>query len=461
MRGRARLQRMIVPIVIVGLTSMVVGIAMIAATGTPHGVGTPAFADSSAYELYCPGTPVGNLVLNDAVTTGSLSPAAPSAGQSFSLTNYQTVVNLPASLADAFAALGNSDLAGSFTAQLDASGATPATTPQGPLSFDVPIPSPVPAAGVTLSLPPTPATVSGFTATSGAITIQEDSSFSMTLTVSGSALTLTCSAYPNNTAASGIVSTGPTAAPVAPVIATAGGGSTATTEAPTTTTTSGATTTTTASTTTTGATTTTTASTTTTSAPAPLQSSNGSSPVEAGSTITVTGSGFLSGETVDFGLFSVRIDLGTATADPNGDVSKTVTIPPGTATGTHTITATGETSGHMEAVSLTVGSSVAPSTTQAQSTTTTILASSAQPSPSVAVTSAQPTSSGTLAFSGAGSDVRWIALAGSMLVTLTTVIQLALYFTRRRPGRASSLVSDSAAPGRGADYDFWLLGRDP
>ena len=96
-------------------------------------------------------------------------------------------MNLPASLAGAAAAL-QPNLTGSATAQIDASGATPATTSEGPLNFNVPIPSPVPDAGVSLSLPSTPATVSGFTATSAAITIQEDASASLSLTVAGNAL---------------------------------------------------------------------------------------------------------------------------------------------------------------------------------------------------------------------------------------------------------------------------------
>ncbi len=184
------------------------------------------------YELYCPGTPVGNVVLNDAVTSATLSPATPTAGQSFSLTGYQTVVNLPSSLASAAASL-QPNLQGSATAQIDATGATPATTPEGPLDFDVPIPSPVPDAGVALSLPSTAATVSGFTATSAQITIQEDSAASLTLTISGAPLSLTCTAYPNDTVTpSGITTSTPSASPIAPVIAVAGGGSSSTTAPP-------------------------------------------------------------------------------------------------------------------------------------------------------------------------------------------------------------------------------------
>ena len=140
-------------------------------------------------------------------------------------------MNLPASLATAAAAV-TPTLAGSATAQIDASGATPATTPQGPLNFSVPFPSPIPTDGVPLTLPSTPATISGFTATSTGITIQEDSAASLSLTVAGSALSLTCTAYPNDSVTpSGITTATPTAAPIAPVIAVAGGGSSTTTTA--------------------------------------------------------------------------------------------------------------------------------------------------------------------------------------------------------------------------------------
>jgi hypothetical protein len=176
------------------------------------------------------------VVLNDVVTSATMDPGTPSSGQTFNLDNYQTVVNLPSSLASAAAAVSSS-LAGSATAQVDASGATPATTSVGPLNFNLPFPSPIPDAGVTLSLPSTPQTVGPFTATSTAITMQEDSAASLSLEVAGSALTLTCTAYPDNSVTpSGITTSAPSVPSIAPVLAVAGGGSTTTT-APTTTTT--------------------------------------------------------------------------------------------------------------------------------------------------------------------------------------------------------------------------------
>ena len=73
-----------------------VAAAMVAGMGTASGgvllalaapAGT-ASADTPPYELYCPGTPVGNIVLNDVVTTGTITPTAPASGQQFNLTHY-------------------------------------------------------------------------------------------------------------------------------------------------------------------------------------------------------------------------------------------------------------------------------------------------------------------------------------------------------------------------------------
>ena len=237
-----------------GFSLLLLGTALVVSVSAQ--TSASAQVATGPYELYCPGTPVGDVVLNDVTTSGTLSPAAPTAGQQFNLTGYQTVVSLPPSLASAAAAVAPT-LSGSATVQVDASGATPPTTPVGPLDFNVTIPSPVPSTGVGLSLPPTPESVGPFTATSSDVTIQEDSSASLTLTIAGSPLTLTCTAYPNDSVSpSGITTTAPTADPIAPVIAVSGSstttttGATTTTEAPTTSTAPG-------STSTTGATTTT------------------------------------------------------------------------------------------------------------------------------------------------------------------------------------------------------------
>jgi len=225
-RGRRAAAAMVVGL---GTASGGVLLALAAPAGT-------AYADSAPYELYCPGTPVGNIVLNDAVTTGTITPAAPAAGGSFTLTNYQTKVSLPTAIVSAAAALGNSAIMGSATTTIDATGATPATMASPPITFSEPIPSPVPATGLALMLPGSPGSVGPFTASSGAITMKQDTSAKLTLTVSGSPLALTCTSYTNNTITpTGITTqTPPTSASLSPTIATAGAGATTTPTTPTT-----------------------------------------------------------------------------------------------------------------------------------------------------------------------------------------------------------------------------------
>ncbi len=193
-----------------------------------------AFATSSPFEVFCPKTPVGDIVLNNVVTSGTITPASPAAGQQFNLTAYSSSISLPSSIASAAQALGNSSLVGSATLKVDATGATPANISSGSLTINTPIPSPVPATGVMLNLPASPGTIGPFTATGGAISLTVDPAISLSLNVSGSTLQLTCTPYPNNTAATGIVSTAPTGSPASPVIATATAGGAAPTATPTT-----------------------------------------------------------------------------------------------------------------------------------------------------------------------------------------------------------------------------------
>lgn len=198
---------------------------------------TSAYADTPAYELYCPGTPVGNVVLNGVITTGTITPASPAAGSQFNITNYQTQTTVPSSLAAAAAALGNTSLAGSAQVSVDATGATPATIATPKISFSESLAPPLPANGVALNLPSPSSTIGPFTASGGPIKITEDPHASLTLIVSGNPLTLTCTAYPNNAAATGITMTTPAGAATPPVIASATASGTAAVPAATTATT--------------------------------------------------------------------------------------------------------------------------------------------------------------------------------------------------------------------------------
>jgi len=180
----------------------------------------PGSGESGPYELYCPGTPVGNIVLNNVTTSGTLSPADPVSGQQFSLTGYQTQVSIPSSIASAAAALGNPGLTGTATATVEAVGATPTSITEGDLGFAAPIPQPVPLSGVALTVPSAPITVGPFTATGDPVTLAVGPQTGLSLEVSGSALDLTCTAYPNDSAPSGISALPPPTEPTSPVIAT-------------------------------------------------------------------------------------------------------------------------------------------------------------------------------------------------------------------------------------------------
>jgi hypothetical protein len=220
-------------LVITGQTSGTEGVSAFTMTPPPTSV-----KPTGPYGLDCPGTPLGEVVIAGVVTKGDISPASPAAGQSFSLTGYQTIANIPQHLAEAAGAIQvppfSQPLAGTATTQIDAYGATPATTHQGPTNFSAPIPNPPPASGVALNIPDPAATVSGFTATSPNISIVEDASASLSLQVNGSTLTLTCTAFPASVIpASGVVGqqdangntiASPTGSPISPVIAVAGSG---------------------------------------------------------------------------------------------------------------------------------------------------------------------------------------------------------------------------------------------
>ena len=189
----------------------------------------PGSTGSSPYELYCPGTPVGDIALNDVVTTGTITPASPAPGSTFNLTNYQTTVAIPASLVSAAAALGNTAIQGSAVETVDAVGATPASLAGPSLSFNVPIPSSVPSSGLQLQLPSPATSIGPFTASSQTVTLSQDSSASLTLVVSGAPLTLTCTAYANDSVPTGITTSAPSGEPISPLIATTGTTTTTTT----------------------------------------------------------------------------------------------------------------------------------------------------------------------------------------------------------------------------------------
>ncbi|HVA04822.1 MAG TPA: DUF6801 domain-containing protein [Acidimicrobiales bacterium] len=187
---------------------------------------TPPVPTEGPYELYCPNSPVGSFVINDVTTSGTLSPASPSAGDQFDVTGYQNNLTIPAPIVAAAAALGNTMISGSATAQITATGATTTTSSSGLLTFSVPIPTPVPPTGLALAVPTSPVTIGPFTASGGTITIAEGDQIALTLVASGSDVNipfnLTCTTYANNSGPTGIVDVPPDGAPISPVIVSTG-----------------------------------------------------------------------------------------------------------------------------------------------------------------------------------------------------------------------------------------------
>jgi hypothetical protein len=74
-----------------------------------------------------------------------------------------------------------------------------------------------------------------------------------------------------------------------------------------------------------------------------------------GGTLTVSGSGYAAGETVNLTLESASVSLGSAVANASGDFTTSVTLPSGFS-GQHTIVGTGATSGESASVVICIGS---------------------------------------------------------------------------------------------------------
>ena len=131
-----------------------------------------------------------------------------------------------------------------------------------------------------------------------------------------------------------------------------------------------------------------------------------------GCTLTVSGSGFEAGETIDLTLHSTPTGLGTTRADSSGAFSTTVSVPAATPAGTHMIIATGETSATTASASFTVTVPTATATTIA-----------ATPVPTTATTAVTSTPSTPLPFSGAdvaallGVGAVALALGGAFLLS--------------------------------------------
>ena len=212
-----------------GTAVLVLGASMLAASLVVGGATSPAFADTAPYELYCPSTPVGNIVLNDVVTTGSLDPANPS-GRPFGVANFQVQLTVPADVVSALQSMGATAIAGSYSTSIGVIGADAVTVSAGPFTFDVPIPPAASSSGVALHIPPSPASFTGgfappetvppeFTVPPSQVSVSARAP-SLTVDLPGGPFSVTCAVYPNDTiSTSGITTQTPTASTIAPVIA--------------------------------------------------------------------------------------------------------------------------------------------------------------------------------------------------------------------------------------------------
>jgi len=205
------------------------GIAILTLTCTTsvvlvQGFWSPASATTStSYELYCPGTPIGNVVMNSVVTSGTITPVRAASHHHFTVTGYQISVPFPQSFVAAAAALGNKAIRGTATTTLDASGATPSSVTRSSLHFATPIPTPLPTEGLIVHVPNRAKTIGVFTASGGKIAVSQDEHVTLRWLISGSRLNLACTSYPNNSAPTGITDAAPVANPIAPLIATSPG----------------------------------------------------------------------------------------------------------------------------------------------------------------------------------------------------------------------------------------------
>jgi len=178
-----------------------------------------AGATTPAYELYCAGTPVGDVVMNGVVTAGALSPIAPSAKQPVRLTGYQERFSIPAQIVMVAAALGNSSLSGTMRSAIQTTGVRPETLQTPQASFDVPIPSGDTDA-LAISVPVAPISLGPFTTKHLPVVARVKGTTVITLDISGSTLTMHCRAYPDNSLPTGVRGHHPPARyPIQPVIA--------------------------------------------------------------------------------------------------------------------------------------------------------------------------------------------------------------------------------------------------
>ncbi len=152
------------------------------------------------YQLYCP-DPVETPIVLHVRARATILPAEPVPGRHFLVSGFQAEVTFPQGVASALAQM--SPITGNVRGTVLLVGATPARRTVAE-SFVARIPASVPAAGFNFWVPPRAVSLGSFTAASGAIAVQEASSFRLTLQVGEGDLAQTrvlgCTAFANNTA---------------------------------------------------------------------------------------------------------------------------------------------------------------------------------------------------------------------------------------------------------------------
>lgn len=114
-----------------------IGLAVVTLFGTTIAAGLvavlteAAHADTSAFEAYCAKTNIGDIGLPGTSVAGSLSPSPVAAGGTVTVNNLAISVSIPAGLVQTAFFLGNTQIAGYVSGQLDVSGGSPASMAVG------------------------------------------------------------------------------------------------------------------------------------------------------------------------------------------------------------------------------------------------------------------------------------------------------------------------------------------
>ena len=243
-------------------TTSASGTPVTTTTTIPGAPGTGNQTPGAPYELYCPGTPIGDIAVNDVVTTGSISPTSLNEGDQFEVTGLQTQFTIPQNVAEQAENLGLTTLSGDLLLFLDvtgteyggiypgtsvgvASGTTavttspgspPTTTPQGvspapfpgpfptpgeeDLSFDTTLPSPVPSTGVQFTATPAPGSEpETFVAAGGPIQVSAAGA-NLNVSAFGDQFGLFCDTLANDTVPTGLSVQEPNNGFIEPLITT-------------------------------------------------------------------------------------------------------------------------------------------------------------------------------------------------------------------------------------------------